>query len=134
VTELFACKPELPLGVCVPGRRASVAVPARLLGSLACHHHDAIELPYPLLLRKLVQVPLIVLAPQPHPTPDEPFYSEPPPYWSPSVVAPPEAINVPSAPPLPAELLQPGGSVGGSGVGRQAGGPRAVGGLAAGCM
>lgn len=34
-------------------------------------------------------MPLIVLAPQPLPTVEEPFFSEAPPYWNPSVVAPP---------------------------------------------
>ena len=55
----------------------------------------------------LAQVPIVVLAPQPAPTPEEPFFSEPPPFWHPSVVTPPQAIAVPSAPPLPPELLQP---------------------------
>lgn len=54
-----------------------------------------------------LKVPIVVLAPQPAPTPEEPFFSEPPPFWHPSVVTPPQAIAVPSAPPLPPELLQP---------------------------
>lgn len=56
-----------------------------------------------------LKVPLAVLAPQPAPTPEAPFYTEPPPFWSPSEVAAPQGIAVPSAPPLPPELLQPGG-------------------------
>ncbi|KAI7836892.1 hypothetical protein COHA_009224 [Chlorella ohadii] len=54
-----------------------------------------------------LKVPIVVLAPQPAPTPEEPFFSEPPPFWHPSVVSTPQAIDVPSAPPLPPELLQP---------------------------
>ncbi len=57
-----------------------------------------------------MQVPIIVLAPQPVATAEEPFYTEPPPFWQPTevVTARPEAITVPSAPELPSELLQPG--------------------------
>lgn len=54
-----------------------------------------------------LKVPLLVLAQQPAPTVEEPFFTEPPPFWSPSEVAPPQGIAVPSAPPLPPELLQP---------------------------
>ena len=54
-----------------------------------------------------LQVPIVILAPQPAPTPEAPFFSEPPPFWNPSVVSQPHAIDVPSAPPLPSELLQP---------------------------
>ncbi|PSC67548.1 hypothetical protein C2E20_8781 [Micractinium conductrix] len=54
-----------------------------------------------------IEMPLIVLAPQPLPTVEEPFFSEAPPYWNPSVVAPPVGIAVPEAPALPPELLKP---------------------------
>jgi hypothetical protein len=51
-----------------------------------------------------LKVPIVVLAPQPA---EALFFTEPPAYWHPSVVTPPQAIDVPSAPPLPPELLQP---------------------------
>ena len=65
--------------------------------------------PRPPLIKNypISQVPIVVLAPQPVPTQEEPFYQEPPPFWHPSVVTSPQAIDVPSAPPLPPELLQP---------------------------
>ncbi|KAL4421523.1 hypothetical protein ABPG75_010814 [Micractinium tetrahymenae] len=56
-----------------------------------------------------LKVPLVVLAPQPQPTAEAPFYEERPPWWSPSEVQPPVGIQVPSAPALPPELLKPGG-------------------------
>ena len=61
----------------------------------------------------LLQVPLVVLAPQPVPTAEAPFYSAPPAFWSaPTVMGVPTAINLgPSAPPLAPELLKPGGWV-----------------------
>lgn len=50
----------------------------------------------------------MVLAPQPQPTPEAPFYEERPSWWNPAVVEPPVGIPVPSAPELPPELLKPG--------------------------
>lgn len=71
------------------------------------------------------QVPLVVLPPQPQPTPEAPFYKERPPWWNPAVVEPPVGISVPSAPALPPELLKPGagkGAAGSGGGGCQQGG------------
>ena len=68
---------------------------------------------------------MIVTAPQPQATEEAPFFSEPPPFWKPSEIQPPEGISVPTAPELPAELLKPGAvKVGGVEVGRVAGGRR----------
>jgi len=36
-----------------------------------------------------------------------PFLSQPPPFWAPTQVLTPVAIDVPSAPPLPADALRP---------------------------
>jgi hypothetical protein len=72
---------------------------------LSCACRGCLVLPW---LRAPPQVPLVVLAPQPEATQEEPFFSEAPPFWSPAAAAAVEAIDVPSAPPLPPELLRPG--------------------------
>ncbi|EFN59763.1 hypothetical protein CHLNCDRAFT_133415 [Chlorella variabilis] len=92
--------------------RLPSALPPSMRGSLiTCDYFVKVSLKFSGMVRELkMKVPIIVAAPQPIPTTEEPFYREVPPFWSPSVVASGvEAINVPSAPPLPQELLQPDG-------------------------
>lgn len=104
--------------------------PAGAETSGAASRLDASRPPHPTTHTHTVQVPLIVMAPQPVPTAEAPFFTEPPPFWSPTETLAPQGIDVPSAPPLPAELLQPGACGHGVGevgwlAGRQARAPTA---------
>lgn len=94
-------------------RRMAVTLPAELppsmRGSLiSCDYYVKVKMNIGSCVKDIkLKVPLVVLAPQPAATEEEPFFDKPPPFWSPTEVRPPEAMAVPSALPPPAELLQP---------------------------
>ncbi|KAL4449547.1 hypothetical protein ABPG77_007191 [Micractinium sp. CCAP 211/92] len=94
-------------------RRMQMRLPADLPPSMrgaliTCDYFAKVKMKVGSFVKDIrLKVPLVVLAPQPQPTPEAPFYEERPPWWSPTEVQPPVGIQVPSAPALPPELLRP---------------------------
>lgn len=89
--------------------RLPVDLPPSMRGALiSCDYFAKVKMKIGSFVKDIkLKVPLVVLAPQPQPTPEAPFYEERPPWWTPSEVQPPVGIPVPSAPALPPELLKP---------------------------